>query len=88
MLASEVKIMKNRRKQLWIGGIGTVLLLAFLIIHTYKDLTSTVSDWYFHSTPIWLIVMALASLLFAYKWRQLKHQGVNLSKRFKKLPKE
>lgn len=87
-LASEIKIIKNRRKQLWIGGIGTILLFAFLIIHTYKDLTSNVSAWYFHSTPIWLIVMALASVLFAYKWQQLKKTDIHISERFKKLPKE
>ncbi|MBD1261232.1 APC family permease [Maribacter polysiphoniae] len=87
-LTQEIKIIKNRKTQLFIGGFGTILLLAFLGIHTYKDLTSDVSDWYFHSTPIWLIVMGLASILFAYKWQQHKNKGVDISKRFKKLPKE
>ena len=87
-LAGDIKVIKSKRIQLWIGVLGAILLLGFLGIHTYKDLTSDVSAWYFHSTPIWLIVMTLASILFAYKWRQLKHRGVNVSKRFKKLPKE
>jgi len=87
-LAREIKIIKNRKTQVWIGGFGAILLLAFLGIHTYKDLTSNASAWYFHSTPIWIIVMTLASILFAYKWRQIKYKGVDVSKRFKKLPKE
>jgi amino acid transporter len=87
-LAGEIKIFKNRSTQLGIGVFGTVLLLGFLSIHTYKDLTSNVKDWYFHSTPIWLIVMTLASIIFAYKWRQLKIKGVDVTALFNKLPKE
>ena len=87
-LAENIEAFKNRRIQKGIGGIGTFLLLLFLGIHTYKDLSSDASAWYFHSTPIWLIVLGLASILFAYKWNQLKLKGVDVSKRFKNLPKE
>lgn len=87
-LASEIKIIKNRGPQVWIGGFGAIFLVAFLGIHTYKDLASNVDAWYFHSTPIWLIVMTLASIIFVYKWRQLKFQGVDVTARFKKLPIE
>ncbi len=87
-LAGEIKVVKNRNVQVAIGVLGTILLLAFLGIHTYKDLSSNVSAWYFHSSPIWLIVMALASILFAYKWHELKSQNDNVAQLFKKLPKE
>ncbi|MFK7810910.1 MAG: APC family permease [Maribacter sp.] len=87
-LAYEIKVIKNRNVQLFIGWFGVLLLLGFLGIHTFKDLTSNASAWYFHSTPIWLIVMTLASVLFLYKWKQLKAKGVDVSNQFKNLPKE
>jgi APA family basic amino acid/polyamine antiporter len=87
-LAQEISVIKNKTVQRWIGALGTIFLLGFLVIHTYKDFTAEASAWYFHSTPIWLIVMALASILFAFKWNQLKRQGVNLERRFKELPQE
>ena len=87
-LANQIKIFENRWTQLGIGVFGAILLVGFLGIHTYKDLTSNVKDWYFHSTPIWLIVMTLASIIFVYKWRQLKIKGVDVTALFTKLPKE
>jgi APA family basic amino acid/polyamine antiporter len=87
-LAKDVKVVKNRSLQVFIGALGTLLLLGFLGIHTYKDLTTPASAWYFHSTPVWLLVMALASLLFVLKWRQLKAKGIDVKKQFEKLPKE
>lgn len=87
-LANEIKVIKNRKTQVAIGVLGTLTLIGFLVMHIFKDVTSNVSAWYFHSTPIWLIVMSLASILFVFKWRQLKSQNDDVSDRFKKLPKE
>lgn len=87
-IASEISVLKNRTLQLCIGWFGFIFLLGFLCIHTYKDLTSEVSAWYFHSTPIWLIVMIVASIIYIYKWRWLTSKGTNLSNRFKTLPQE
>lgn len=87
-LANQVSVIKSRTWQLIIGWLGTISLLGFLIIHTYKDLNSNVSAWYFHSTPIWLIVMTLASLLFAYKWRKFTNSETSISDKFKSLPNE
>lgn len=87
-LFDSVSVLKNRSLQLFIGWGGTVSLSVFLVIHTYKDLTNNAAQWYFHSTPIWLIVMGVASIIFAYKWRQLKKSGKNLTQLFKQLPDE
>jgi amino acid transporter len=87
-LAMDISVLKNRPIQLIIGWVGILTLTGFLIIHTYKDLTAEVDHWYFHSTPIWLIVMTFASLVFLVKWRQFKSQGGNVITKFKKLPKE
>jgi len=87
-LANKIKIFKSRTLQLAIGWSGIVSLLLFLVVHTYKDLSSNVEEWYFHSTPIWLIVMGMASLLFLLKWKQLKRKGIDPNKIFKVLPEE
>ena len=87
-LTRSISVFKNRTVQLWIGWLGIVSLTGFLAIHTYKDLTAEATAWYFHSTPIWLIVMSLASIIFIYKWRQLVSKGIQVANRFKELPKE
>jgi len=87
-MAKNIAIIKNRKLQLGIGWLGVITLIAFLSIHLYKDLTTETEAWYFHSTPVWLIVMGLASLVFAYKWRKLTKSKINLSEQFLKLPEE
>ena len=87
-LAKQISVVKNRTSQLLIGWIGIILLTGFLIIHTYKDLNAEAEAWYFHSTPTYLIVMAIASLLFFRKWYKLKAQGIDMNSVFKNLPSE
>lgn len=87
-LAEKIQVLKNRSLQLWIGWLGVITLIGFLSIHLYKDVTTETEAWYFHSTAIWLIVMALASLIFFYKWKKLKRSDTNISKYFLQLPQE
>jgi len=87
-IASQIKIFKSRKIQRIISISGSLILSGFLVIHVAKDLNSTVSEWYFHSTPIWLIVMSLASLLFWFQWKKLKTAGVDTQTLFSKLPQE
>ncbi|APQ16810.1 APC family permease [Maribacter hydrothermalis] len=87
-LAKQISVLKNRTLQLCIGWLGILTLTAFLGIHIYKDLTAETTAWYFHSTPIWLIVMGLASLLFAYNWNRLKKQNNTINEVFLELPEE
>jgi APA family basic amino acid/polyamine antiporter len=49
-------------------------------------MTSTVQAWYFHSTPVWLIVMAMGSVLFLVKLRSLRSAGTDTQKLFNELP--
>ncbi len=88
LLAKEISVVKNRTLQLCIGWFGIIFLFGFLCIHTYKDITSEVAAWYFHSTPIWLLVMLIASIIFIYKWKWLSVNETNLSNKFKSLPKD
>ena len=84
-LFKNITVIKNRAIQLFIGYTGTLIILIFLIIHTYKDLSSNVEEWYFHSTYIYLIVMIIASIYFALRWKTVQ---VKNNKTFKTLPVE
>jgi len=85
-LAAKITLFKSRIIQRIIAVFGIFFLSGFLIIHTFKDLNSEVSAWYFHSSPVWLIVMGFASIYFLYRWKKLKKQGINTKERFAKLP--
>lgn len=87
-LSRRISIFKSRKVQLFIGFGGTILITSFLVIHTVKDLNSNASEWYFHSTPVWLIVMSIASLLFFFQWKKLKDSGVDTKTQFSTLPSE
>ncbi|MBX2814442.1 MAG: APC family permease [Saprospiraceae bacterium] len=86
-LHSRITIFSKRSAQVFIGGTGVVLLMLFLITHTYKDLTAEVSHWYFRSTWIWLLVLAFASFLFWVRWSRIKSSGIDMNQ-YKRLPKE
>lgn len=87
-LAKNISVFKSRTLQIVLAGAGALWLAAFLLIHINKDLSAPVSAWYFHSTPVWLMVMAIASILFFWNWSRLKKSGVNTSERFSTLPPE
>jgi len=86
-LSSQISIMKSRKAQLIIGWSGTFLLIGFLAIHTYKDFAGKQTAWYFYSTPIWVIVMTIGSLIFFIRWSQFRKLGIDKN-RFKTLPYE
>ena len=85
-LAQQITIFPDKAARAIIVGIGSVFLICFLVIHTYKDLTSSVDAWYFHSTWIWLIVMGMAAGLFFIRWAKLKKTNPDLLEKFSKLP--
>ena len=67
---------------------GIVLLGVFLATHTWKDLTADVAAWYFRSTPLWVGVMGLASLLYLRQVGRLRASGVDVDRLFRELPPE
>ncbi len=87
-LAAEIKVFTSKRLQQVLATLGTITLTGFLIIHIAKDLSSQVKSWYFHSTPIWMIVMLVASIIFYVQWNALKKTGVDTNKIFSQLPPE
>ncbi|MFK7831037.1 MAG: APC family permease [Congregibacter sp.] len=87
-LAAEVQVMTYRPLQVGLASAGVVSLFAFMVVHIYKDLNAAVAAWYFHSTFIWLIVMAVGSLLFVFELSRLKRRGVDTKRLFSQLPPE
>ena len=87
-IAKGITVYKSRLLQKIVAGAGSCLLLAFLLIHIIKDLSSQADAWYFHSTFVWLIVMSVASLIFYWKWKALRKQGIDTEKLFSTLPQE
>lgn len=85
-LSDRIALFKRPRTRRLIGAAGVLVLTFFLAVHTWKDLRHEAGAWYFHSTPVWLIVMAIASAVFFYKFRALKRQGVDTEGLFRGLP--
>jgi APA family basic amino acid/polyamine antiporter len=87
-LAREVKIVRNRSLQISLSLLGIVWLGGFLAIHTIKDLQAPVGAWYFRSTPVWLLVMGLGSIVYLREARALRNSGRDLAQIFATLPPE
>ena len=87
-LAREIRFVTRRGVQVLVGASAALLLATLLIGHIAKDLTAEVAAWYFRSTPLWLIVMGLASLIFWREWRQLRRRGADVARIFSTLPPE
>jgi APA family basic amino acid/polyamine antiporter len=87
-LAREVKVLPSRRLQWPLAALGVVVLALFLAVHTAKDLTAPVKAWYLRSTPLWLLVMAIGSVVYVREVRALRGNGVDLRSRFLSLPPE
>ena len=85
-LAGSISVFKSRSLQRLIGISGVVFIAGFLVIHLYKDLSQTDTAWYFHSTYIWGIVMALGSALYLVFYYKTK--GERGPRHFKNLPSE
>ena len=88
LLAGQTKVMTSRPLQLALASAGVIMLTGFLIIHVIKDLNADVAAWYFHSTPVWLIVMVIASTIYLREHSRLKKSGVDIGNLFKQLPPE
>lgn len=87
-LARHVRVIKSRRVQVVLAVSGIAALGGFLVIHVWKDLTATLRAWYFHSTPVYLIVLAAGSAIYAREVRRLRRKGIDVKALFSKLPPE
>ena len=87
-LAEQVSVFSSRPVQVFIAVAGSILLAGFLVIHIVKDLSASVDAWYFHSTPVWLIVMGLATAIYLRGMRRLREENVDVEAMYAELPAE
>lgn len=87
-IAKDVTVLPNRAIQVPLAFLGLTILSTFLVVHVWKDLNADVSAWYFHSTALWVGVMALASTIYFRELSSLKRSGVDTDAIFKELPPE
>ena len=88
LIARDVTVLPSRALQIPLATFGALLLGGLLVSQTWKDLTMATSAWYFRTTPVWLIVMAFASIIYVREVRALQRGGVDLRARFATLPPE
>ena len=86
-LARGVRVL-GRAGQRLVGAGGAALLGLFLVLQAARDLSTETAAWYFHSTPVWLLVMGAASLIYLAETRRLRRRGVDLGRIFRTLPPE
>jgi len=87
-IAKCVTVLPSRKLQVPVALCGAVMLGGFLLVHLWKDLSASVSAWYFHSTPVWLAVMAVATVIYLRERRRLNRAGVDVDALFSTLPPE
>jgi amino acid transporter len=87
-ISQHVRVVTSRKLQVILALFGTTVLGGFLTIHIWKDLTVSAKAWYFHSTSIWIFVMAIATALYFREYKRLRRSGVDIQKIFSNLPPE
>jgi APA family basic amino acid/polyamine antiporter len=87
-LAAGMRVLRSPALRVSLAGLGAFVLVLFLSVHVWKDLTSDVSAWYFRSTPVWILVMVVGSAIYAREVAALRRAGVDLRERFSTLPPE
>jgi amino acid transporter len=85
-IARDVRVLPNRSAQVAVSITGILVLGAFLTVHTIKDMTAPVAAWYFRSTPVWILVMAAATLIYLREVAAMRRRGVNVDEIFAVLP--
>lgn len=87
-LARAVTVLPSRAVQVPLATAGVIVLALFLAVHTWRDLTAPAAAWYFRSTPVWVVVMAIGTAMYLRERSALVRRGVDLRARFRALPPE
>jgi amino acid transporter len=85
-LAAAITVIPSPGLRLALAALGVVVLSLFLAVHTWKDLTGPATAWYFRSTYLWMVVLAVGSALYWREVRALERRGVDVRARFAELP--
>jgi APA family basic amino acid/polyamine antiporter len=85
-LARAVTVIPSETARAVLAALGVAVLGVFLAMHTYKDLTGAPVAWYFRSTYLWGVVLAVGSAIYFREVRALRRRGVDVRARFAELP--
>ncbi len=85
-LDAQVRVVRGRGLRVAVAVAGLVMLGLFLGVHVWKDVTGPARAWYFRSTPVWVIVMAIASLIYVREVSRLRQRNVDVDAIFRELP--
>jgi amino acid transporter len=85
-LDAQVRVVRGRGLRVTVALAGLVMLGLFLGVHVWKDVAGPARAWYFRSTPVWVIVMAIASLVYVREVSRLRRRGVDVNAIFRELP--
>jgi amino acid transporter len=85
-LARAVTVIPSPPARAALAGLGVVVLGVFLAMHTWRDLTSPATAWYFRSTYLWGVMLAAGSLIYVREVSALRRRGVDVAARFAELP--
>ena len=85
-LARAVRVVPQRAAQVVLASAGLAILGAFFAVHTWKDLTAPVAAWYFRSTPVWILVLGIATVIYLREVSAMRRRGVNVDAIFADLP--
>jgi len=87
-IAERMTVVKNRSLRAALSALGVALLTLYLGVHVWKDLNADVGAWYFHSTALWVGVMAVATVIYVREVAALRRAGVDTEALFRALPPE
>jgi APA family basic amino acid/polyamine antiporter len=87
-LQARVAVSWPRPLQAVLATLGVLFLVGLLVAHVVKDLGAPGRPFYLRSTPVWVLVMMFATVLYGRATGRLRGQGVDLRARFESLPAE
>ncbi|MFN9577057.1 MAG: APC family permease [Gemmatimonadota bacterium] len=86
-LDADVAVVRHRGVRRALAAAAFAVLLVFAVQHTRRDLASGAA-WYAQSTPTWLLVMAIGTVVYAREVRALARRGGDLAAITRVLPPE
>ncbi len=87
-IAQRITVLRSRALQIPLAALGLFGLGGLLAVHISRDLAAPVAHWALRSTSVWVMVMAVASLIYGLEVRKLRRQGFDLEAHFKAMPVE
>lgn len=86
-LDADVTVVRSRGLRRVVALAALVVLAVFAAQHTVRDLSSS-APWYAQSTPTWLLVMVLGTMVYLRETRALARRGGDLAAITRVLPPE